>query len=138
MIQKSHKVPSGATWLFREFATTRVIEVMQEEGATEKDFENEKAIEDFLKGKQVNLIKILKIALSECVVKPRIVLEDTNNEDELNFYDASNADRLDAFKFILSISGLTAEGAAQQDFLRKEHSRNNGRTVKPELRAKTN
>ena len=137
LVQKSHQLPSGATFLFRELSSIKVLEKLIEKGADISDLKNETNIQEFMLKNKVNPLEVIKVALLDATVKPKLVDGEAQNPDELSYNEISDEDRVAAFSFLLDISGLTGKGEEGRKSFRKESDRVDGRDSSAPTPSKT-
>ena len=68
---------------------------------------------------QKHLVDILKIIIPRCVVRPKIVVECTDDEDVLCLDDLDYADGFALLDHIYEFSGITAEAAKNREKFRE-------------------
>jgi len=106
------KAPSGFEFMIKKLSLKATNRIFQLLGLRETTIDTKTLQEDPELRK--NLAQVIDIVLTDAVVKPRIVLNVVNPNEELSIVEITYEDGLSLFTEILDFSGLSPEKASER------------------------
>jgi len=113
-VRKTVEAPSGFKFVIRKLNLKTLARLMEVYGETPTGDLSEKQkalLADKLKGR---LEDIVEVVLPNCIVKPKVVLNETTKKDELALADLEPDDLIFLVNTITDFSGLTGEAAEER------------------------
>lgn len=121
--RKSLPLPSGDVFVIRKLGSLALAEVFRILGIADKFTEDttEDQYQDFIEEARATATveqaaELIHLILTKGVAKPKIVLEDTESDDELYIEDIDPLDFDTLFNGILNFIGATAEASQEREF----------------------
>lgn len=110
--RKRITLPSGALFEIRKLSPVAFGEILKIMGP-----ETARDMDDVIRDK---IVDIMKVIVPRCVVKPKITLEDTGDEDKLSLEDLEMQDVFALLDEVYAFSGLTTEDVEERKSFREE------------------
>ena len=110
--RKKITLPSGAVFEIRKLSPIAFGEILKITGP-----ETARDMDDVIRDK---IVDIMKIIVPRCVVKPKITLEETDDEDSLSLEDLEMQDVFALLDEVYAFSGLSTEDTKERKSFHKD------------------
>ena len=110
--RKKITLPSGAVFEIRKLSPIAFGEILKITGP-----ETARDMDDVIRDK---IVDIMKVIVPRCVVKPKITLEETDDEDKLSLEDLEMQDVFALLDEVYAFSGLSTEDTEERKSFRED------------------